>query len=209
MNARLSPVFQFKAADVSATGEFGGYASTFGGPPDSYGDVIVEGAFAKSLAAHKSAGTLPALLWSHDPSAPIGKWLSLSEDSKGLAVTGRLTLGVAKAAEAHALMKDGALGLSIGFKTLDDSFASDGTHLLKAIDLWEVSAVAMPANSRAQITAVRSKPGTLRDYELALRESLRFSGREARQLATRGWSALNPNAELEELLAWEREHLGR
>jgi HK97 family phage prohead protease len=184
---RLSPAFAFKAADVTASGEFSGYASTFGGPPDAYGDIIAEGAFSDSLAQHRSDNTQPALLWSHDPAAPIGRWLDLHEDAKGLAVTGQLTLAVEKAREAHALMKDGALALSIGFRTLDDAFARDGTHVLRAIQLFEISTVALAANARAQITSVRSRPDSLRDYELALRDTLHFSVREARHLATRGW----------------------
>jgi HK97 family phage prohead protease len=209
VTSRLSPPFEFKASDIQASGEFSGYASTWGGEPDAYGDVVAAGAFTDSLAKHKTAGTAPAMLWSHRPDAPIGKWLSMVEDAKGLAVTGRLTLAVAQAREAHALMKDGALALSIGYKATDDDYARDGTRILKAVELWEVSAVAMPANSRAQILSVRSRPGTLHDYEMALRDSLHFSVREARRLATRGWPALNasdlPDDLIERLRALERK----
>jgi len=199
VTTRLSAPFTFKAASVAATGEFGGYASTFGGSPDSYGDIVSEGAFAASLAKHRANGTQPALLWAHNPAAPIGRWLRMAEDGKGLAVEGRLTLEVERAREAHALMKDGALGLSIGFTTIADTYAADGTHVLKAVELWEVSAVAMPANSSARITSVRSRPGSLRDYEAALR-SLNFSVREARHLATRGWPpAADPSSELAQI----------
>ena len=38
-----------KAEDVNEEGIFKGYGSTFGGAPDSYGDVVVEGAFSESV----------------------------------------------------------------------------------------------------------------------------------------------------------------
>jgi len=211
---RLSPAFEFKASAVQASGEFSGYASTFGGPPDAFGDVIAKGAFASTLAAHKADNTMPALLWSHDPSAPIGKWVEMREDAKGLAVTGFLTLAVAKAQEAHALMRDGALALSIGFRTLDDSFGSDGTRVLKKVDLLEVSAVALPANPRARITEVRSRIQDIRSFETAVRDELGFSVREARRLAAGGWKAFTkdattPSDEVEALVKHLRSAVAR
>lgn len=53
------------ALEIRATGDDGsveGYGSVFG-VRDSYDDVIVKGAFADSLKAHKSEGTMPAMLW--------------------------------------------------------------------------------------------------------------------------------------------------
>ena len=36
--------FDIKQDDIDESGKFTGYGSTFGGAPDSYGDVIVKGA---------------------------------------------------------------------------------------------------------------------------------------------------------------------
>jgi hypothetical protein len=72
---KLSPVFNFKLASAEASGLFAGYGSTFGGEPDSYGDVIAPGAFSDSLKRYATSNAMPALLWAHDPSEPIGKWL--------------------------------------------------------------------------------------------------------------------------------------
>ena len=33
------------------SGYFKGYASTFGGDPDSYGDIVLQGAFLESIAS--------------------------------------------------------------------------------------------------------------------------------------------------------------
>jgi hypothetical protein len=188
METRLTPAYEFKAADVQASGQFSGYASTFHGPPDAFGDVIAPGAFSASLAKHAQQGSAPALLWSHHPDEPIGRWLDMHEDQRGLAVTGALTLEVPQAKAAHALMRDGAVGLSIGFNVADDERSGD-TRMLKEIDLWEVSCVSMPANPRAKITDVRAAITDIRRFETKLRD-MGFSVREARKLADGGWRAL-------------------
>jgi HK97 family phage prohead protease len=191
MEQRLSPAYECKFAAASAVGEFTGYASTFGGPPDAYGDIVAPGAFAKSLAAHRSDGTTPALLWSHDPSEPIGKWLSITEDRHGLAVTGKLTLGTHRGAEAYALLKDDALAMSIGYQTRNRETTKEGRTLLE-VDLHETSLVAMPANTRARVTSVKSfRPGDPRTLEAALRDELGYSLREAKRLVSGGWRALS------------------
>ncbi len=96
---RFAPDLAFKAAAVQE-GIIRGYASTFGGEADSYGDVIAAGAFSKTLSEHAGKKTTPAMLWAHDPANPIGKWTRLVEDSMGLAVEGKLTLAVPRAQEA-------------------------------------------------------------------------------------------------------------
>lgn len=144
-------------------GTFEGYASTFLGTPDSYGDLIAPGAFRKSLLASKATGRQVALLWSHDQSEPIGTWSSIEEDAKGLKVSGKLTMGIQRARDAHALAKDGALGLSIGYRTIQSERTAGG-RLLKEVDLWEISLVAMPAQSAARITSVKS--GRIAPHEI-------------------------------------------
>lgn len=192
---RLSPAIFLKSAQADSAGRFSGYASTFGGQPDSYGDIIAAGAFAKSLTRHQAQDTMPALLWAHDGRTPIGKWVSMREDAHGLKVEGKLTLEVEKAREAHALMKDGALGLSIGFRVPAGgaSFGKSGDRVLTEVDLAEVSVVALPANTNARITGVKS----IRDFESVLRDELGFSAREARRLASGGWRALEERDSLQ------------
>jgi HK97 family phage major capsid protein/HK97 family phage prohead protease len=143
-----------------ATDEAGllsGYASLFEGEPDSYGDVIARGAFARSLAEHGAAGTAPLMLWQHDPSEPIGVWIELHEDGTGLAVTGRLILETRRGREAYALLKAGALnGLSIGFRARAFSRRADGGRTLEDLELVEISLVSIPAASRARVTNVKT-----------------------------------------------------
>ncbi|MGE0855874.1 MAG: HK97 family phage prohead protease, partial [Hyphomicrobiaceae bacterium] len=101
---------------VGADGGFEGYASLFE-REDLGRDVVVRGAFSECLKRRGAAGV--RMLFQHDPAQPIGVWDEIGEDSKGLRARGRLTPGVARAAEVLSLMKAGALdGLSIGFKAL-------------------------------------------------------------------------------------------
>lgn len=85
--------FALQVKDLSEEGTFEGYGSIFGNL-DSYGEKVMPGAFAESLARHKREGTKPLMLWQHNPDQPIGVWEDLVEDGKGLRGIGRLLKGV-------------------------------------------------------------------------------------------------------------------
>ncbi len=140
---------------VTDQGEFSGYASTFG-TQDLGRDIIVAGAFAKSLARRPAARV--KMLRGHDSSEPIGVWSELTEDSKGLKATGRLIMETTKGRETHALMKAGALdGLSIGFRTLKDRFdRPKGLRFVEEVDLVEISIVTFPMNPRATVSTIKA-----------------------------------------------------
>ena len=137
-------------------GHFTGYASLFG-VPDLGRDTVAPGAFAASLARRGPGGV--RMLWQHDPAEPIGTWLSLAEDARGLRVAGRLNLAVQRAREIDALMRDRALdGLSIGFRVVRAVPERGGRRLL-AVDLWEVSLVTFPLQPDARVSrAARPHP---------------------------------------------------
>lgn len=147
--------------------EIAGYASTFGGEPDFYGDVIARGAFLDSLAKR-----WPKLLYEHVE--PIGKTLAIQEDEHGL--FGRWAIvDTARGIDAYKLAKAGVLdSLSIGFFTEEATYREDGVRVLTKIDLPEVSAVAVPANANAIITDVKSRPFEIHsaDVQVAIREWL-------------------------------------
>lgn len=149
--------FGLEIKTVNDDGTFEGYGSVFG-VKDSYDEIVAPGAFAESLADHKSAGTMPALLWQHRIGEPIGVYASIEEDSIGLKLSGRLALKTNRGAEAHELLKMKAInGLSIGFVTREDAFDRvTGIRTLKRVDLWEVSLVTFPANDAARVTGVKS-----------------------------------------------------
>uniref|UniRef100_UPI0040485D64 HK97 family phage prohead protease n=1 Tax=Yoonia sp. TaxID=2212373 RepID=UPI0040485D64 len=150
------PVMAIKS--IKESGEFEGLGSTFGGEPDSYGDVIAPGAYANSLAAHKSKGTMPKMFWQHDSSQPIGKWLDASETDEGLMMHGKLNMGVQRGKEAYALLKERDIdGLSIGYRIkASEVDIETGICTLTEIDLQEVSVVSIGANETATVSSVKA-----------------------------------------------------
>jgi HK97 family phage prohead protease len=169
------------ALELKAVGDDGtieGYGSVFG-VVDDWDDVVAKGAFTASLAEHKAAGTMPALLWQHDSDEPIGVWTEVFEDAKGLKVKGKLCLDTARGKEAYALLKMGALnGLSIGFRTVPgtSTYNDDGVRVVRQVDLWEVSVVTFQANKAATVTNIKAAPdldeiAAPKDAERALRDA--------------------------------------
>lgn len=179
---RMTKDFAFDVKAVTDEGVIEGYASTFGNV-DSAGDVIAPGAFTRTLAAWRAKGRPVPVLWQHDAYDPIGVTTSIEEDDKGLRVTAKLVTEVARARDAHALAKAGALGgLSIGFSV--PAIASDGqpaivwdeeqrAAVFREVRLWEYSLVTFPANEEAVLTSVKSVvPADLLDTLKDIREHL-------------------------------------
>ena len=137
---------------IDAEGRFAGYASAFG-LVDESGDVVMPGAFAKSLAKRGKAGI--RMLFQHDPKEPVGVWETIREDSFGLWVEGRLVPGVPRADALRRLIERRAVdGLSIGFRTVRATReGKGGQRKLWQIDLWEISIVTFPMLDRARISA--------------------------------------------------------
>lgn len=154
-------------AQVSAAGVIEGYASLFG-VADTGGDIVMAGAFTRSLARRGAGGV--KMLWQHNAAEPIGVWTSIVEDAKGLKVTGRLDLSVARAREALSLIRGGAVdGLSIGFRAIGaKTDRKSGLRRLTEIDLWEISVVTFPMLTQARISAVKRTPVHTRDAREAI-----------------------------------------
>lgn len=186
--------FRFKAdpASISDDGTFSGYGSVFN-VVDSYGDVVLPGAFKSSVERYVADGSMPALLWQHLSEEPIGVWTEMREDEHGLWCKGRLLPEVARGREALALLRAGAInGLSIGYEVageepvdldvIEEKYGvrppENATRVLSEIDLWEVSLVTFPACPPATVDEVRSrqqpKPAAppLQPYQAALVEAL-------------------------------------
>jgi HK97 family phage prohead protease len=139
---------------IDADGTFSGYASLFD-VVDLGRDRVRRGAFARSLAKRGAAGV--RMLWQHDPGEPIGVWVTIEEDAKGLLVHGRLEPAVERGRAALVLLRRGALdGLSIGFRAAR-SAVERGTRIrdLVEIDLWEISLVTFPMLPDARVARVK------------------------------------------------------
>ena len=158
-------------AHIDADGAVEGYASLFG-EIDQARDMIMPGAFARTLAA-RGLRRIP-MLFQHDPAEPIGVWLELREDWRGLFARGRLIPDVKRAREVLALVRAGAVdGLSIGFKTVKGRI-DPKTRVRRLIDveLWEISIVTFPLLSDARVRAVKDarKPAARSRAEEAWRK---------------------------------------
>lgn len=136
-------------------GLFTGYASLFG-KRDGTGDMVMPGAFAASLKKRGSENI--RMLFQHDPAEPVGTWLDIHEDERGLFVKGRLDKNVQRGRELLSLLENGGLdGLSIGFKTIAaKQDRTTKTRCLITIDLWEISLVTFPMLEGARASAVKS-----------------------------------------------------
>ncbi len=164
---------------VEADGTFFGYASLFN-EVDLGKDLVMPGAFRDSLRARGPRGV--KLLFQHDPNEPIGVWLELAEDTRGLFARGRLMPEVTRAREVLSLMRAGALdGLSIGFRTVKGrTDPLTGVRRLDQIDLWEISIVTFPMLPEARVSAVKRRSagaGALGSHRARLLRSLRRAAR--------------------------------
>jgi uncharacterized protein len=160
----------FSLKHLEENGVFAGYASVFD-VVDSQRDVVLRGAFSDSLQQRQ--GEIK-LLWQHDMREPIGIIEELREDDRGLYLKGRLLMEVARAREAYALIKTGAVkGLSIGYSPRRYRVDPDsGVRMLAAVDLWEVSLVTFPANAAATVTVVKSTTSAPEPHEIRLLDAL-------------------------------------
>ena len=165
-------------------GKFEGYGSIFGNK-DLGNDVIMQGAFAKSLKKKKPNQV--KLLYQHKTDMPIGVFDEIREDEKGLYVKGRLALQTQAGKEAYELMKMGALdGLSIGFRVNPKEVEYDrraNKRIIKEVELMEVSLVTFPMNPKATIHAVKGEDISIREWENGLRDAFNLSRSEAKVAA--------------------------
>jgi HK97 family phage prohead protease len=164
--------------------KFSGYASAFG-LVDSYGDTIQKGAYTETL---KSRERPIRLRWNHH-GAVVGKWLSITEDEKGLFVEGELTPNHSLANDIYASMKHGAVdGMSIGYRVKAYEQLPNDRRLLKQIELVEISIVEEPADLGAKIAEVKSmieQSTSLKEIETLLRDAGGFSRNDATALVSR------------------------
>ncbi|WP_172122757.1 MULTISPECIES: HK97 family phage prohead protease [unclassified Devosia] len=137
------------AIPIDGDGRFSGYASLFG-RLDGGGDIVMPGAFARSLKQRRER---IRLLFQHDPTEPVGIWETIGEDSHGLFVAGRLVGGVPRADALRRLIEARALdGLSIGFRTVKATRDRPSGHRrLWQIELFEISIVTFPMLEEARI----------------------------------------------------------
>lgn len=144
-------------------GQFIAYASVFGNK-DSDGDVVMPGAFAKTIAEWVKSGDPIPLLFGHnmsDPDYNIGHIVSAEEDAVGLKVTAQIDLEGPKGRQTYRMLKGRRVRqMSFAYDEIDSGPAvHDGDHVweLRELKLYEVSVVTIGANEDTEILAVKAR----------------------------------------------------
>lgn len=172
--------------NLTDDGTFEGLASPFNNIDDG-GDRVLPGAFSKSLSRTGAAGV--KMLRNHDQSHIIGKYSEIRETNDGLYVKGQVFNEIAMGAETLFLMRQGVLdSLSIGYRTIQASYAVDKARELIEVALYEISIVAFPMNAEAIISNVKSDAWSKKDVERHLREG-GMPQQFAKMLVSKGFDA--------------------
>ncbi len=164
---------------------FEGYGAVFDNI-DSYGDVILKGAFQESLKE-----LTPALCYQHWMSDVIGVIDEAFEDDKGLYIKCRIPKSHRQGGDVAALIKCGGLKeMSIGYVELDvtrDKINGEEIQYLQKVKLYEISVVTHAANKEALITSFKSGDAevvkSLKDVETILKSA--FSSKMAKILISK------------------------
>lgn len=174
---------QFKAEDVDTESRIiSGYASTY--DLDQGGDIIVRGAFQKTLEINAKR---VKVLWQHNSQMPIGRPVKMEEDERGLYVESYIAK-TRQGDEALELAKEGIIdAMSIGYMVNESDYKEDGVRVIKELTLMEYSLVTWGMNEQALITGVKS--ADVRNLELILREA-GYSRSQAKAIAGAGLSRL-------------------
>lgn len=198
------PLLDFKYDQ--STGEFTCYANVFD-VVDHAKDRTVKGCFKKCIDEHMKAGTMPKMLWMHNPwELPVGTWVEMREDEKGLFMRGKLsktTVG----SDIEILAKDGALdSFSIGYYVTSEKYnrVKDCNDLLEVI-VKEVSWVNFACNEASTLQEIKThvEAGKM-PSKAELREMLKthdFLSKRMIDKITAAYSPADEKTELVETLA--------
>lgn len=162
------------------SGSIEGYASTWIRKADSWGDVVAKGAFKKTLEERWNGGKGIPFIWSHqidNLDSFIGT-AEADEDEKGLHFVAKFD-DTEQAQKVRQLYKDGRLRKfsfaydvkEAGVVTLDDNSKANE---LRELDLYEISAVTVPANDDAGVVDVKSGRRNSKADEDKLKQAIKL-----------------------------------
>ncbi|SNR92273.1 HK97 family phage prohead protease [Hymenobacter mucosus] len=156
MQKQSLPYFRIKDIDTTGrTVQF--YGSAFG-VVDSDEDIMVKGAFTKTIQENGPASGRPRIqhLSQHNRQIIIGKFTELVEDEFGLLCTSVLADN-ADGNDALALYELNVYEHSVGFNTIKQEYDNTtGIRRLTEVKLWEVSAVTWGANEMTPLVGIKS-----------------------------------------------------
>jgi HK97 family phage prohead protease len=132
-----------------------GYFSAFNNI-DSDGDVIVSGAYKKTIAENGPMGRNRIMhLLQHNPLMPLAKPMELIEDAKGLRFVSKIT-ETSYGKDVIKLYAEGVFNEhSVGFEIVKSDNKA-GYREIREIKLWEGSTVTWGANPNTPIESMKS-----------------------------------------------------
>jgi len=153
---------EIKDVDVK-NGIVTGYYSAFGNI-DSHRDMVMRGAYAKTIAERGANGTNEILhLLQHDPMKPIGKPQVLKEDDFGLYFETKI-VGTTIGVDTLKLYEAGVYNQhSVGYRVIKSTYIEDPNDpdeyyfQLNELKLFEGSTVAWGANSETPFEGFKSE----------------------------------------------------
>ena len=159
MEERLYKSFELKSDE---NGIVEGYASTWTKTPDTYGDIVIKGAFKETLKKRKATGHPFPLCFNHDFDQIIGAVFEAEEDDYGLKIRASF-LNTPAAQEKRELVKEGIVWqFSFAYSVLGSEAPTEEEkkqgiwQKLTKLDLYEVSLVPVPANQTAIVTEIKN-----------------------------------------------------
>lgn len=161
--------------DGLAAGQFEAIVSVFGNV-DHGGDVVLPGAFSRTLAEWKASGDPIPVIWSHqigDPESHIGYVVDAAEllagDERlpeklrangGLWVRGQIDMDEPRAAKVHRLLKGRRVKqFSFSYDTADGAWGErDGREVyeLRDLDLFEVGPTLLGMNAQTELVGAKA-----------------------------------------------------
>lgn len=156
---------EWKAATSGDPGELVGYASVFGNL-DQGGDVVMPGAFTKTLAYWKRSGLPLPLIADHELTTEgvIGSVVEAEEDGTGLRIRARFS-ATKKAQDIRTKMIEGHLkGMSFTYDAVRHyrgALAGKAARFLQELKLYEATVTPFPMN---QLAIASAKADTTKPY---------------------------------------------
>lgn len=154
---------QLGEADGLEAGQFKALVSVFGNI-DSTGDMVMPGAFSKTLTEWEESGATIPVLWSHrmdDPEFIVGQVVKAEETEEGLEILGQLDTGdgTPKARAAYNALKSGrSRQFSFAYDVIDGGpVEKDGQSYneLRELKLYEVSPTLIGANDQTELLGIK------------------------------------------------------
>lgn len=150
---------QLKADEA---GKISGFFSTYEKTPDSYGDIIMPGAFTKTIEKRKETGHPFPLCFNHDFDKVIGACNTIEERKQGPYIEAdfldtQLGQDVRKMVRSGAIYQFSFAYDVLGSREPNEEERKNGVlNVLTEVEVYEVSVVTVPANQNAQVTEIKS-----------------------------------------------------